>query len=131
MTTDLDARYGRSPARATRSRVITGVAIVVFAAVVIAWVVWVGLFSAPASLESRTVQHTIIDDSTVEVVWDVSAPPGTAIGCVVQALNESFGTVGWKIVEVPPSDQRTRTLTETLRTSEQAVTGLMYRCWLA
>lgn len=130
MTTDLDTRYGRTPARARRSHVIAGAAIAVFAAVVVAWVVWVGLFGAPASLESRTIRHTIIDDSTVEVYWDVSTTPGTSVSCVVQALNEGFGTVGWKIVDVPPSDERTRSLSATLRTSEQAVTGLIYRCWL-
>ena len=130
MTTDLDARYGRTPARASRTRVIAVVAIAAVAVVVVAWVVWVGLFSTPASLESRTIRHTIIDESTVEVVWDVSTEPGTTVSCVVQALNQSFGTVGWKIVDVPASEERTRSLSETLRTSEQAVTGLIYRCWL-
>jgi hypothetical protein len=38
--------------------------------------------------------------------------------------------VGWKVVRLEPSEQRTRHLTEVVRTSEPAVTGLIYRCWL-
>ncbi|MFL0712076.1 MAG: hypothetical protein ACJLS2_04955 [Microcella pacifica] len=34
--------------------------------------------------------------------WEVSAPPGTAVECALQALNSSFGIVGWTIVEIPP-----------------------------
>jgi hypothetical protein len=49
----------------------------------------------------------------------------------VQALDSRYGVVGWKIVDVPPSDQRTRLLTERLRTTNRAETGLIYRCWLA
>jgi hypothetical protein len=49
----------------------------------------------------------------------------------VQALNSTFGIVGWKIIEIPPSTVWTRTFQERLVTSEQAVTGLLYECWVA
>jgi hypothetical protein len=38
--------------------------------------------------------------------------------------------VGWKVVDIPASDVATRGITETVRTTEQSVTGLIYRCWL-
>ena len=59
-----------------------------------------------------------------------SVNPGTDVTCAIQALNESFGIVGWKIVELGRASERTRVFTETLRTAEQPVTGLPYRCWL-
>jgi len=128
--TDLDARYGRSPQTARRNRVIGFVTAGVFAVVFGAWLLWAGLLQTPAQLEVRDTGFLIRDDSAISVRWDVSTDPGNEVTCAVQALNSSFGIVGWRVVELPPSDQRTRVLTETLRTSELAVTGLIYRCWL-
>jgi len=128
--TDLDARYGRSPQTARRNRVIGFVTAGVFAIVFGAWLLWAGLLQTPAQLEVRDTGFLIRDDSAISVRWDVSTDPGNEVTCAVQALNSSFGIVGWRVVELPPSDQRTRVLTETLRTSELAVTGLIYRCWL-
>jgi hypothetical protein len=48
----------------------------------------------------------------------------------LQALNEQFAIVGWKIVELPPGGDRTRAFVENIRVTEPAVTGLIYRCWL-
>lgn len=128
---DLDDRYGRTPRRRAGGR---GLAIAVAAAFVVvltAWVVWAGLLAPAASLTTRDVGHTIVDDHTVQVEFGVTAEPGARIGCVVQALNESFGVVGWKRIELPVTQQRDRVFTEELVTSEQAVTGLIYHCWLA
>ena len=41
----------------------------------------------------------------VEVSWTLSVPPGNETACIVQALNEDFTVVGWKVVEIPASDQ--------------------------
>jgi len=128
--TDLDARYGRSPQTARRNRVIGLVTAGAFAMVFAAWLLWAGLLQTPAQLEVRDTGFLIRDDSAISVRWEVSTDPGNEVTCAVQALNSSFGIVGWRIVVIPQSDQRTRVLTETLRTSELAVTGLIYRCWL-
>jgi len=128
--TDLDARYGRSPQTARRNRVIGFVTAGAFAIVFGAWLLWAGLLQTPAQLEVRDTGFLIRDDRAISVRWEVSTDPGNEVTCAVQALNSSFGIVGWRIVEIPQSDQRTRVLTETLRTSELAVTGLIYRCWL-
>lgn len=128
--TDLDARYGRSPHTARRNRVIGFVTAGAFAIVFGAWLLWAGLLQTPAQLEVRDTGFLIRDDRAISVRWEVSTDPGNEVTCAVQSLNSSFGIVGWRIVEIPPSDQRTRVLTETLRTSELAVTGLIYRCWL-
>ena len=129
-TPDLDARYGRTPANRGRTRAIIVAAALAGTAVVVAWLVWGGLLEAPAQLQAVDTAHEVIDDSTVSVTWQLNVPPGSATKCAVQALNSTFAIVGWKVVDVAPSDTRTRQFTEQLLTTEPAVTGLIYRCWL-
>jgi hypothetical protein len=127
---DLDARYGRSPGLSRRNRYIAIGVAAAFALVFGAWVVWAGLAGQPAELEVRTTSEVVSNDSEVTVGFELSVPVGTTSSCAVQALNESFTVVGWKIVDIPASENRTRSFTESVRTTEPAVTGLIYRCWL-
>lgn len=128
--TDLDARYGRTRSSARRTRVVVVGTAIAFAVLFALWLVWGGILGAPAQLEANDSGHTIVSDSEVSVSWEFTVPPGTPAKCAVQALNSTFGIVGWKIVEVPASPRLTRDLTETVRTTELAVSGLIYRCWL-
>jgi hypothetical protein len=131
MSTDvIDARYGRSPARRRRTRLIAIAAGAGVLAVVIAWVVWAGLFGPGASLGSRDLGYSLVGDDAIEVRYEVTSDAGASVSCALQALNSTFAIVGWKVVAIPPSEQGTRQFRETLRTSEPAVTGLIYRCWL-
>jgi hypothetical protein len=126
----LDARYGRTPRRRRLARWwAIGVAIAV-ALVVVAWVGWVGLLGPDASVDSRTSGYTVLSDSEVEVEYEVTVAPGSPASCAVEALNEKYAVIGWKVVDLPPSTRPTRSLTDSIRTSEPAVTGLIYRCWL-
>lgn len=129
-STDLDARYGRSPKAKRNNRVVVIAAAVGFVAVFAAWLVWGGLLEAPAQFEAKDTGYEIIDDTAVEVRWQFNVPENTDARCAVQALNSTFAIIGWKVVDVPASDQRNRDLSTTVRTTEQAVSGLIYRCWL-
>ena len=130
MSSALDARYGRTPGRRRAARGwAIGVALAV-AVVIGLWVAWAGLFAPTASVESNTTGFTLVSGSEVEVEYEVSAAPGSAVSCAVEALNEKYAVIGWKVIELPESDQQTRPGTERVRTSEPAVTGLIYRCWL-
>jgi len=126
----LDERYGRTAGAERRTRRLMTIAGVIFAAVFTAWVVWGGLSGTNAELETRDLGYANITDTSIDVRWEISAAPGTDVSCAIQALNESFGIVGWRIFDLPPSTQRTRVFVETLRTAERPVTGLPYRCWL-
>jgi len=128
---DLDARYGRSPASAARTRWISWGAAAAFVVVFVAWLVWGGLLGAPAQLEVRDTGHTIVDERLVEVSFAVTAEPNVPVSCVIHAMNDSFTTVGWKVIDLPVSEQRNREFTDSVRTTELASTGLIYRCWLA
>jgi uncharacterized protein DUF4307 len=128
--TDLDARYGRSATSARRTRWFAIGAGAIFVLVLGAWLWWGGLLEAPAQFEAQDLSHDIVSDDEVSVTWQFTAEPGTAASCAVQALNAQYTVVGWRIVELPPSDDRIRQLTATVRTAEPAVNGLIYRCWL-
>ncbi|MCU1578767.1 MAG: hypothetical protein JWP19_971 [Rhodoglobus sp.] len=127
---DLDARYGRTRSARLRTRWVVVASAIAFAIVFTLWLVWGGLLGSPAQFEANDTGHTIVSDSEVSISWEFSVSPGTPAKCALQALNSTFGIVGWKIVDVPASPERTRKLTDTLRTTELAVSGLIYRCWL-
>ncbi|MER3389658.1 MAG: DUF4307 domain-containing protein [Microcella sp.] len=126
----LDERYGRTVGSERRTRRILIIGAIALAGVLTAWVVWGGLSGTSATLETRELGYADATDMSITVQWEVSAPPGTPVQCALQALNSSFGIVGWRIVEIPPSEERTRAFAQTIQTSEPAVTGLPYRCWL-
>ena len=130
VSAELDARYGRSASRRKRDRILLWSAAALFAVVLIAWVVWAGLDGSKPLIETEDIGYSVVDDHNVTVTFQLSVPVGTATSCAVEALNESFTVVGWKVIDVPPSDQYTRSFTEDVRTSELATTGLIYRCWL-
>jgi hypothetical protein len=127
---DLDARYGRSPSARRNTRRIAIAAAIAFAVAFIAWLWWGGLLGAPAQLQARDIGHEIIAEDLVSVSWQLTTEPGATSACAVQALNEAFGIVGWRVIELPASDEPNRTFTIEVRTAEPAVTGLIYRCWL-
>ncbi|BDI23571.1 DUF4307 domain-containing protein [Herbiconiux sp. L3-i23] len=126
---DLDERYGRTPDSRRRGRLIAWGAGIAVALVFLAWVVWAGLDGTAPKLEVRDTGYQLTE-STATARFQVTVDPGTAVRCAVQALNEQFEIVGWKVVDLPPSDERTRGFVETVRTTMQPNTGLIYRCWL-
>ncbi|WP_166878133.1 MULTISPECIES: DUF4307 domain-containing protein [unclassified Salinibacterium] len=125
----LDERYGRTPKRARRDRAWLLAGGTAVGLVLIGWLLWAGLLAPGASLEARDTGYSVVDDHEVSVQWRLTVDPGVEARCAVHALSDSFAIVGWKIVDVPPSDQHVRLLSDTVRTSELATTGLIYRCW--
>jgi hypothetical protein len=126
------ARYGHTRANRTRDRLLLIAAAAFAAIVLVAWVVWAGLDGQKPQIEVTDTGHRLINDErAVEVSWNLSVPPGNDTACIVQALNEDFTVVGWKVVEVPASTLHIRSLTETVRVAQEANTGLIYHCWLA
>jgi hypothetical protein len=126
------ARYGHTRANRTRDRLLLIAAAAFAAIVLVAWVVWAGLDGQKPQIEVTDTGHRLINDErAVEVSWNLSVAPGNDTACIVQALNEDFTVVGWKVVEVPASTLHIRSLTETVRVAQEANTGLIYHCWLA
>lgn len=130
-TAELDARYGRDRSHRIRNRLLLIGAAVAFAVVLIAWVVWAGLDGSKPSVEATDTGHVLMNDErAVEVSWTLSVPPGNETTCIVQAFDDNFTVVGWKVVEIPASDRHLRSFTEVVRVAREANTGLINRCWL-
>jgi hypothetical protein len=127
---DLDARYGRTRRTRRRDRTIAWSGAIAIVLVFAAWVVWVAFDGAGDTIGTRDTGHRIIDDRTVSISYEVSMPAGTTASCALQVQNDTHNIVGWKVVEIPASDRYTQSFTDTVRTTQLGVTGLIYRCWL-
>jgi hypothetical protein len=130
-TSLLEQRYGHTVRAKRLNKSIGIITAAGFTAVLGLWLWWGGVLETPAQLNTRELGYVLVSDREVDVKFEVTAAPGTTISCAVQALNSAFGIVGWKIIEIPPATTWTRTFQETLMTSEPAVTGLLYECWVA
>jgi hypothetical protein len=128
---DLNARYGRTTNRRRRNLILAisfgGAIAIVFAA----WAIWVGLFQPSASIEFTDVGNTAVSANKISVKWELSVNSGAKTECAIQALDQNFGIVGWKIVTLAPSATRSRTFTRVVQTAQPAVSGNIYQCWLA
>jgi hypothetical protein len=124
------ARYGRTPQKKRRDRWIYLGAGAVAAVIVVAWVLWAGLDQAGGNLDAEDQGSTILSDRSVSISYQVSMPVGSSARCALQVQNEAHGIVGWRIVDVPASTRYTTSHTAVVLSSEQGVTGLIYRCWL-
>ncbi|MCS5486460.1 DUF4307 domain-containing protein [Curtobacterium flaccumfaciens pv. beticola] len=100
--------------------------VVVFAA----WVIWAGLDQSSHGLDSTDVGYQVVSDHETVVHSQVSVDPGTKAKCAVQALDKSYSIVGWKVVTLPPSSERTRSITTPVNTTTRGVTGLIHDCWV-
>lgn len=130
-TDALAARYGRTRTHRTRDRLLLIGGAIAFAIVLIAWVVWAGLDGQRPSVEATDTGHRLLNEQrAVEVTWTLSVPPGNETACIVQAFDDNFTIVGWRVVEIPASDTHLRSFTETVRVAREANTGLISRCWL-
>ena len=130
-TDTLAARYGRTRTRRRRDRLLLIGGAIAFAVVLVAWVFWAGLDGQKPSVEATDTGHRLLNEErAVEVSWTLSVPPGNETACIVQAFDEDFTIVGWRVVEIPASEQHLRTFTERVRVAREANTGLISHCWL-
>lgn len=127
----LDSRYGRTRGHRRRDKAIGWGAGILITLVFVAWVVWVAFDGSGATIDVRDTGHSIIDDRQVRIDFEVSMPAGTSAQCALEAQNETHAIVGWKIIDIDASDRFTRPFSVTVTTTELAVTGLIYECWLA
>lgn len=129
-TAALDDRYGRTPDRRKRSRLFGVVAAAAIVVVFAAWVIWAGLDQSSHGLDNTEVGYTVVSEHQTVVHSQVSVDPGTEAKCAVQVLDKGYAIVGWKVITLPPSDQRTRTVTTEVNTATRGVTGLIHDCWV-
>ncbi len=121
-------RYGRAPTPARRRLAVAAVALV--AVLGLAWVAWAGIGQGRADVRWSDVGFAIQGDSSVQVTYDVGKDPERTAVCSLRALDRNKTAVGIAEVRIGPSTERVTRRTDTVRTSAQAVTGVVRECRL-
>lgn len=126
----LDDRYGRRPRTAGRPwyrRPLPLAGAVLGAVLVLGYGLWVSVAqsSGPAFTE---IGHSIIDDRTAEVRFEVTRDEGQAVRCTVHGLDEGNAEVGVTSVDVPAAGPRSVQETVQVRTTARAVTVQVKAC---
>ena len=122
----LAKRYGaKKPSNPVRNRVLSilGVTGLVAMAGYFAWANY-------SPVTSTDVGFRVISEWRTEVDFELSKPAEAIVVCSFEALDNSFGVVGWAEYEFVPSDSRTNRYTINLNTYSMAVTGLVDECRL-
>lgn len=128
MTTalELDQRYGR--ARSKRTPWIIGG---VIALIIVIAFSWMTVSQSINTVDADDLGFEVVDEHSVTVNFQIAGKQGTDVVCAVEALDEEFGVVGWKIVEIPAADGHIQQLSATVPTVTLATTGLVNACWVA
>lgn len=119
-------RYGPEPTAATRRLQRWGLAALVVVAMLVLG--WVGSGVLRDPVQWKTVGFRVDGPASTQVTFDVTTDPGVGATCRVQALSASYAQVGVLDVEVPPADERTRRVTVTVSTVQEAVSGTVDGC---
>lgn len=124
----IDDRYGRSRQRGIDTRIGWALA----GAAVLAGLIFLafGGWQETSRVEYRDLAYSVEGQREVRVDFEVTAPAGAPVACTIEALSPSYATVGWKVIELEPSDTRTRRFSETLVTTYEATTGVVRSCWI-
>ncbi|WP_300265572.1 DUF4307 domain-containing protein [Microbacterium sp.] len=128
MTTaaQLDERYGR-----TRTKRSTWIIVGTLAIIVIVIAGWFTISQSMGAVNADDLGYEVVDEHSVTVNFQVSGRADSAVVCAIEALDEEFGVVGWKIVEVEPDGTHLQRLSATVPTVSAATTGLVNTCWVA
>lgn len=128
MTTaqELDDRYGR-----TRRRRLPWVIGGSVALLVVAAFGWMIVDQSMNSVDADDLGFDLVDEHTVDVRFQVTGVQGKDVVCIIEALDEEFGVVGWKVMEIPAGESHSQALSASVPTVAEATTGLVNTCWVA
>lgn len=122
----LAQRYGKQPKLSrTRWLWISVVGIVLMSIGV--------LFASMANynpVQSQDLSFSVKDPTQVVLDFELSKPIDAVAVCSVEALNEQFLQVGYKIIEIGSQETSTVRLSVSINTTELATTALVDECRL-
>ncbi len=122
----LAARYGQTKSLSKKTQ--RGLAVFGVAAITVV-AIYFGLANYKG-LEYQEISFSVIDNRAVELEFEISKPQDSTAICTLQALNEQFGVVGHKVIEVGPQSTQTVRLSASINTIELATTALVDDCVL-
>lgn len=132
--TDLTERYGGRRPRAAGGTATTPGRLWWFAvaALVIGTVVFWAFFALnpAATVEAQTASFSAPSADRATIDARVSVQPGTPLACAIEAYNERSTSVGYRVVELPPSEEAHQRIVVDLRTTQQASIVQVRECWV-
>jgi hypothetical protein len=127
MTNEILAqRYGTKKPSSKRKQLILGISGVVAMVATTAWFA----VANHSPISFTDVGFSVVSEYKVRVDFELQMPVGTVGYCNIQALSNSFGVVGHKQFEFGPFETETLRFSETINTTDLAVTGLVDECWV-
>ena len=123
----LESRYGSGRRRSFDRRVAYGIAGALVAAAV-AFFAFSG-WQNGQQVSWQDIGYRAESDQVLNVKFEVTAAAGTTVACAVEGINASKATVGWKVLEIPASNQLTHTVTTKLIVTNPAVAVTTRECW--
>ncbi|MGY1550794.1 DUF4307 domain-containing protein [Microbacterium sp. A588] len=128
MTTalELDERYGRT--RSPRALWIIGAVVAVIVIIIASWMT---IDQSMDSVVADDLGFEVVDEHSVLLHFQVTEPQGRDVVCALEALDEEFGVVGWKVLEIPADGGHSQRLSTVIPTVSEATTGLVNTCWVA
>lgn len=125
--TELDERYGRT--RPARTR-LAWAAVAVAAVSVVGYLGWTTVSGTMNDVGVDDLGFEVRGEHEIEVAFQFTAPPGRDVACVLEALDEDFGIVGWSVVRYPAGEGHAQQHAEVVPTVAEATTGLVNSCWV-
>jgi hypothetical protein len=133
--TSLANRYGGQKRALTRKGkrniLITGLA------VGIAFLAWVSVSAATASVSFKDIGYSTPDATLTTIDFQVTKDPAADAKCAVKAMDSKFAIVGWKVLDIGPNAAdvgtdggRTTAHRTELHTESQAVSAVVDSCWI-
>jgi hypothetical protein len=106
-------------------------------AVGIGFLAWVSTSNSLSDVGFKDIGYVTTDATLAEVDFQVTREPGTAVQCAIKALDSKYAVVGWKVVDIPPTEAngtpdggRTVSQRVAVRTESLSVSGLVDSCWI-
>jgi hypothetical protein len=81
-------------------------------------------------VQSQDIGFSVKDPTQVILDFELTKPIDAVAVCSVEALNEQFGQVGYKVIEIGPQETGKVRLSVSINTTELATTALVDECRL-
>jgi len=81
-------------------------------------------------VQSQDLGFSVKDSTQVVLDFEVTKPLDAVAVCSLEALNEQFGQVGYKTIEIGPQETGKVRLSVSINTTELATTALVDECRL-
>lgn len=122
----LAQRYGKRPKLSKRRWMwvaMSGISLMTLAV----------LFASIANynpVQSQDIGFSVKSPSQVVLDFQVTKPTDATAVCTLEALNQQFGQIGYKTIEIGPQESAKVRLSVSINTTELATTALVDECRL-